>query len=198
MVGSETVLVTGTGTFDAAAPGRQGAVVAYILRDGSNGGLASNYSLADTTGLGATILPGDPLVNTAGAAAQPTLLAPESGQLGGSTTDALLPASYLVNVAGRLNTGPAQQMPGNVAALPPSVSVPFGQPADLAMLSAPSANEMAAAVTLSQARLMTAGGASDGTRDVRVPVSRNSLAEIVNGGVRLPEQVEQELFVVKK
>ena len=41
------------------------------------------------------------------------------------------------------------------------------------------------------------GGASDGDREVRVPVSRNSLADIVNGGVRLPSGVEQELFVVQ-
>ena len=41
------------------------------------------------------------------------------------------------------------------------------------------------------------GSASDGDREVRVPVSRNSLAEIVNGGVKLPDGVEQELFVVQ-
>ena len=47
------------------------------------------------------------------------------------------------------------------------------------------------------------GGASGGAQssevvgDVRVPVSRNSLAEIVNGGVKLPTGLEQELFVVK-
>jgi hypothetical protein len=41
-------------------------------------------------------------------------------------------------------------------------------------------------------------GSGDGqSRDVRVPVSRNSLAEIVNGGVKLPTGVEQQLFVVK-
>jgi hypothetical protein len=33
--------------------------------------------------------------------------------------------------------------------------------------------------------------------DVRVPVSLNSLAEIVNGGVNLPSGVEQQLFVVQ-
>jgi hypothetical protein len=78
--------------------------------------------------------------------------------------------------------------------------------------------EPADAVTLTQARSMLApsggaagagagtgarsgtgtgtGAGSDGMREVRVPVSRNSLAEIVNGGVRLPDGVEQVLFVV--
>ena len=40
-------------------------------------------------------------------------------------------------------------------------------------------------------------GAGDIPPDVRIPVSRNSLADIVNGGVRLPDGVEQELFVVQ-
>lgn len=42
------------------------------------------------------------------------------------------------------------------------------------------------------------GGETEGEREVRVPVSRNSLAQIVNGGVRLPGGVEQKLFVVRK
>jgi hypothetical protein len=42
--------------------------------------------------------------------------------------------------------------------------------------------------------LPTSGGIAP---DVRVPVSRNSLADIVNGGVKLPDGVEQELFVVQ-
>lgn len=38
----------------------------------------------------------------------------------------------------------------------------------------------------------------DGGRTVAVPASRNSMVQIVNGGVRLPGGVEQQLFVVKK
>jgi len=41
------------------------------------------------------------------------------------------------------------------------------------------------------------GSGSDRSKDVRVPASRNSLAQIVNGGVRLPSGVEQQLFVVR-
>jgi len=41
------------------------------------------------------------------------------------------------------------------------------------------------------------GGDSSPAKDVRIPASRNSLEAIVNGGVRLPGGVEQQLFVVK-
>ena len=110
---------------------------------------------------------------------------------------------------------PAPRTP-NVVFTPPQLLSSFGNGVGLTVLSAPRANEPADAVTLTQARSMLApsGGASgagvgtgartgtgtgtgsDGMREVRVPVSRNSLAEIVNGGVRLPDGVEQVLFVV--
>ena len=77
----------------------------------------------------------------------------------------------------------------------------------MTVISAPGANEPSQVVSLSQVRSMLQtqssgqGGATLNqagiTPDVRVPVSRNSLAEIVNGGVRLPDGVEQELFVVQ-
>jgi hypothetical protein len=96
----------------------------------------------------------------------------------------------------------------NVINPPLFVAAAFGPGERFAVISSPTANEPTQAVTLSQARSMmqstgqTGGGsggssgASDGVRDVRVPVSRNSLADIVNGGVRLPGGLEQELFVV--
>ena len=99
----------------------------------------------------------------------------------------------------------------NVVTPLPQLSAVFGGSTQLAIISAPSANEPTQVVSLSQARGMlqpsntanTVGDipagsqAGDVVGDVRVPVSRNSLAEIVNGGVRLPTGVEQELFVVK-
>jgi len=102
----------------------------------------------------------------------------------------------------------------NVVTPLPQLSAVFGGSTQLAIISAPSANEPTQVVSLSQARGMLqpvnnatvsnpgdvsagAQGGSDMVADVRVPVSRNSLAEIVNGGVKLPTGVEQELFVVK-
>jgi hypothetical protein len=83
------------------------------------------------------------------------------------------------------------------------ISAAFGPDAPLTVISSPNVNELSQVVSLSQVSSMlpsagqSSGGASDSVRDVRVPVSRNSLADIVNGGVRLPIGVEQQLFVVK-
>ncbi|HEY4317678.1 MAG TPA: filamentous hemagglutinin N-terminal domain-containing protein [Herbaspirillum sp.] len=55
LVGSETLGVTATGAFDSANAGTRSADASYTLADGGNGGLASNYTLADTMGLAATI-----------------------------------------------------------------------------------------------------------------------------------------------
>jgi filamentous hemagglutinin family protein len=54
MVGSETVTATAVGTFDAKDAGARTATAVYTLGNGTNGGLANNYSLANTTA-GATI-----------------------------------------------------------------------------------------------------------------------------------------------
>lgn len=56
-VGTETVTATATGTFDSKNAGGRTATATYTLADGSNGGLAGNYSLADTSGHAATITP---------------------------------------------------------------------------------------------------------------------------------------------
>ena len=201
LVGDETLDVAAAGELDNPNPGLRTALVRYTLSNGSNGGLASNYSLADTSGLTATVIQDSAVTNAAASIATPRLLTPESGQTGGKTSDVLLPASYVVNTAARINAGTAQSAPGNVVAVPPTVSLPFAQGEPLAVLSTPKSDEPTTAVTLSQARVMTGGqgsGVSDGTREVRVPVSRNSLAEIVNGGLKLPGGVEQQLFVVRK
>ena len=97
----------------------------------------------------------------------------------------------------------------NVVTPSPQVITTFGNGAQLAIISSPAANEPTQIVSLTQAREMlqpvnnTTASNSGGTaqvpqsQDVRVPASSNSLVEIVNGGVRLPAGVEQELFVVK-
>ncbi|NTV03049.1 MAG: filamentous hemagglutinin N-terminal domain-containing protein, partial [Chlorobiaceae bacterium] len=54
-IGSETVTATAAGTFDSKAAGNRTATAVYALANGSGGGLAANYSLANTTGLSATI-----------------------------------------------------------------------------------------------------------------------------------------------
>ncbi len=54
-VGSETLSITATGSLSSKGAGVRTTTAAYTLVDGTNGGLASNYSLADTSGLSATI-----------------------------------------------------------------------------------------------------------------------------------------------
>ena len=94
----------------------------------------------------------------------------------------------------------AQANTGNVVSVLPALTLPFAAPGDLTLVGTPTDDEPSNVVTLSQAQqlLDASGGAATGDREVRVPVSRNSLAQIVNGGVRLPGGVEQQLFVVRK
>lgn len=54
-VGTETVTASGLATLSSPNVGTQMATVAYRLRDGTNGGLALNYSLVNSTGLSATV-----------------------------------------------------------------------------------------------------------------------------------------------
>lgn len=105
-----------------------------------------------------------------------------------------LPVVNLLTPSNNFNA-PTPTSP-NVVFTPPNISSVFGQGANLLLVSAPSAGQTTQAVSLSEAREMLGGGGSD--RVVRVPTSANSLAEIVNGGVRLPDQVEQEIFVVQQ
>ena len=48
-VGSETVSASAVGTFGSANAGTQTATFVYTLENGTNGGIASNYSLVNTT-----------------------------------------------------------------------------------------------------------------------------------------------------
>jgi hypothetical protein len=122
--------------------------------------------------------------------------------------------SYLVNAIAMADetalnapANLAQTIPAsvpNVVAMPTALAATFGAETPLCVVGAPTGNEPSAAVSLSQARQMLEGqasvpgeGGAAAPPDVRVPVSRNSLAEIVNGGVKLPSGVEQQLFVVK-
>jgi len=109
-----------------------------------------------------------------------------------------LPGSFLPS--GSVPSGNGQPTAFvNVVNPPPSVIATFGPGERFAVISYPSAGEPTQAVTLSQARdMMQGGGNAEGAdRVVRVPVSRNSLEQIVNGGLNLPNGVEQELFVVQ-
>ena len=57
LVGNETVQVFATGTITGKDVGTYTATAVYTLSDGSNGGMASNYTLPSTTHAGVTITP---------------------------------------------------------------------------------------------------------------------------------------------
>ncbi len=106
------------------------------------------------------------------------------------------------------NEVPRSQRTSNVVQIVPGLSPELGRSGtdELLIVSSVHGDAPVDVVTLSQASHMVAsadpapGGSSpaDGEREVRVPASRNSPVRIVNGGVRLPEGVDQQLFVTKK
>ncbi|MFM8420643.1 MAG: YDG domain-containing protein, partial [Verrucomicrobiota bacterium] len=64
-VGSETVGITGTASsYASAAIGTYSTVVTYLLADGDNGGLATNYSLEATPASGSIVQPSIQLAGT--------------------------------------------------------------------------------------------------------------------------------------
>lgn len=94
----------------------------------------------------------------------------------------------------------------NVVDAPVGLTALFGPGTRLAVISSPRGDEPTQVVSISEASSMLKpagedqgdeGGGSGGDREVRVPASRGSLVDIVNGGVKLPTGVEQQLFVVK-
>jgi membrane-bound inhibitor of C-type lysozyme len=97
----------------------------------------------------------------------------------------------------------------NVVSPPARIETSLGRGDNLLLVSTPRAQETTVLVTLADAKNMLApagaastsgsvtGAASASVSEVRVPISRDSIADIVNGGVKLPQGVEQQLFVVK-
>jgi len=49
---------------------------------------------------------------------------------------------------------------------------------------------------VSLGELQQANGQAGAGADVRVPLSKNSIVDLVNGGVNLPNGVDQQFFVV--
>lgn len=88
----------------------------------------------------------------------------------------------------------------NLDTVPAGIQSAFGPGTNLALTSSPRADEPTQVVSISEASKMLKSEGSDAKEsnaEVRVPASFNSLVDIVNGGVKLPTGVEQQLFVVK-
>jgi hypothetical protein len=91
---------------------------------------------------------------------------------------------------------PVTQSVPNVTSPPAYLTELLGGDGPLLVVTSPEGAEAAQWVNLSDADRMVSG-ASSGEREMRVPASRNSLAQILQGGVKLPAGVEQQLYVVK-
>lgn len=105
-----------------------------------------------------------------------------------------LPAFNTPRITPNENTPPPQGP--TVQAAPAFLTSQWGEGTPLSVVSSPNGAEAAQWVNLSDADRMVLG-ASSGEREMRVPASRNSLAQILQGGVKLPAGVEQQLYVVK-
>ena len=190
-VNGDTVTLVGNATLAASTVGSEAlASIAGISLNNPN------YTVAGGAVNGSVMLslPQAAIANTAtqvpanrSATNYPSLTLP--AQVSTSTAAGDRPADSIVNVVNPL----------------PQITAAFGPNTTLTVISSPNASEPSQVVSLSQVRNMLQSSSQGGgtpaqagiPQDVRVPVSRNSLADIVNGGVRLPDGVEQELFVVQ-
>ena len=193
-----------------------------ITLSGSGTLAGSSVGYEALTGLGSLTVNNPNYTLTGGSTSGTVVITPQASVMANATlqvqTTNTAPAQTATPAATLTQTSPASSSGGqasstfvNVVAPLPQISATFGGNTQLAIISAPTASEPTQAVSFSQARSMlqpvttvdSQGVVSnvpqgpDVVRDVRVPVSRNSLVEIVNGGVKLPIGVEQELFVVK-
>lgn len=161
-----------------------------------------NYNTVLAMGTVETVLIDIPFLSTPGKSGA-TGVGPSDGVIEAARSSSALPRGLLVSrVTGRIDTSTRTGTFSNVATVPASIESSFGPGARLALISSPRGDEPTQVVSITEASSMLASrpsddGGVDVDREVRVPASRNSLVDIVNGGVKLPEGVEQQLFVVK-
>lgn len=91
----------------------------------------------------------------------------------------------------------------------PTIDMGFGEGTKVALVSKPQEGEATKVLTLSEIKAMQTQPAegnkaeqqnNDGTpavQETRVSLSANSIVDLVNGGVNLPDGVEQEFYVVE-
>lgn len=171
LVGTETLtLGHGTASFDTATVGNGKTVTAigYTLNDGTNGGVAGNYLLVANTA-----------TTTANITTPPTQdISPIITQIinGTAITPPVIPTFTPP-------TPPAQA--------PQQFNV-GGTRVQLA--SVPSGDSPSQLVGTQEARAMIQG---EEVGDLRIPLGQNSLIQLINGGVRLPEGLEQQFFMAQ-
>lgn len=97
----------------------------------------------------------------------------------------------------------AVQIPKVEIIIPKIAVAPQAQPIVIAstgnqvnVMSQPIQNQNTTMVTMGELRANQDTNTPNGNSDIRVPVGDNSVIELINGGVNLPNGVEQQFFVV--
>jgi len=106
-------------------------------------------------------------------------------------------------------TPPVIQPQGVKTTISPSIDLGFGEGTKVSLVSKPLEGEPSKVLTLSDIKAMqtqpvqtnengeTQTNATPIVQETRVALSSNSIVDLVNGGVNLPEGVEQEFYVVE-
>jgi len=182
LVGTETLsLGHGTASFDTATEGNGKTVTAigYTLSDGTNGGVVGNYLLAANT---ATTTANITAVST------PPVTPP-------TPTNQTQTPDVTAIVNGTAITPPV--LPNFVPPTPP-VQAPqqFSVGGQMVQLvSIPSTDVASQLVGTPEARAMMQGA---DVGDLKIPLGQNSQIQLVNGGVHLPDGLEQQFFMAQR
>ncbi len=199
------------GVRDANPDGSYDGAMGFVFSGGNLAAGASlnfNYNTVLAMGTVDSVLADIPALG--GARPAVVVSGPGAGVVDAARSAAALPRTLLLPARLEPRRDTATTF-SNVAIAPTAIESAFGAGSRLAVISSPRADEPTRVVTISEASSMLradasssannanddGGTASGGEREVRVPASRDSLVDIVNGGVKLPTGVEQQLFVVK-
>ena len=83
----------------------------------------------------------------------------------------------------------------------PTIDLGFREGANVNIVSKPFDGEPTKAITLAEIKAMQTDKkdkkGNPFIQDTRVPISDNSIIDLLNGGVKLPDGVDQEFYVVE-
>ena len=152
--------------------GKTVTAIGYTLSDGTNGGVVGNYLLA---------------ANTATTTANITAVVTP-------------PTQDISPIITQIINGTAITPPVIPTFTPPTPPAQAPQQFDaggvrMQLVSIPSTDVPNQLVGTQEARAMMQGG---GTGEFRVPLGQNSLIQLINGGVKLPEGIEQQFFMAQR
>ena len=167
--------------------GKTVTAIGYTLSDGTNGGVVGNYLLAANT---ATTTANITAVVTPPVVTPPVVTPPVVTP----------PTQDISPIITQIINGTAITPPVIPTFTPPTPPAQAPQQFDaggvrMQLVSIPSTDVPNQLVGTQEARAMMQGG---GTGEFRVPLGQNSLIQLINGGVKLPEGIEQQFFMAQR